>query len=231
MTLFKLTHILSGDWLRRNSDFLVFPGYMALMAGLLYAFGIWDFSWLVITGVFIGIFASCFNKREKLMGPFLNLVGSAIFMVYFLSIGLYGMFLSQVFFASLALATLFSWHRRNPVTHKTLKPSFAPKSIIILLVLIFVTAGIVGYVMRGTIGLLDYAVMAGGITGQFLLMRKKIQVWPVWITCDILSVPMYAMTGSWLLVARCPAFMTINTTAFFRWRKLIKNDITPKTAD
>jgi nicotinamide mononucleotide transporter len=208
------------NFIKKYFDFIALPVYMTVVAVALYLVGIESAPWFVLGGAILIGLGSSFSKRESLLGPILYIMGNSFFAFYFFKIGLYGQVFSNIFFVFLSMATLLSWTVRNRKTKKYISPTFLPKTITCLLIILLTAIATYGFVLRGFLGFFDYSVMTALIIGAIIMIRKKVESWTFWLIAEIASWPMFIIIGSWLLLARSFAFFYINITAFIRWRSI-----------
>lgn len=68
----------------------------------------------------------------------------------------------------------------------------------------------------------DSMVMVLSIVGQFLLMRRQIQTWPVWVLVNIISVPLYFTKGLYLTSGLYALFLVNALYSWYHWNNLYK---------
>lgn len=66
---------------------------------------------------------------------------------------------------------------------------------------------------------LDGWLLVGTVLAQFLLDRKKIETWIVWVLVNVVSVYVYFNAGLYLLAAQFVLFLINAIVAWFQWRK------------
>jgi nicotinamide mononucleotide transporter len=57
------------------------------------------------------------------------------------------------------------------------------------------------------------------LSAQYLLCRKKIENWWLWITADLIYVPLYSTKGLPLTAALYAGFIVLCILGLKRWRK------------
>lgn len=207
--------------LRKNWDLIVVPTVVIaafIVLGQL-GFNTPLFEFFGIVAILMG---SLLAKRENKIGPVLLLTGNTLLLFYFIAIGLTGQIIFTIFFLIINAATIYSWIRPNKKTKSELRPS--NMTPMLWLPIIFIIAAAVWYGARGGVtGGLDYMVMAAGILGNILLIRKKIAAWGICMLCDCAGVVLFALTGSWLLVLKSIFSIYNEIDAIIKWRREIKS--------
>ena len=210
------------NFLRKNWDLIAFPGIILLLAVLLHNFNIGHVSYLELSAVFGAVLARALLKREKVSGMLFGVVANVLFIFYFLQIHLMGQLILSAFYLILNATGIYSWLRPNKKTHKLLRPTFLHPIWQAGIVLAVAAAAVFGMTARGTIGALDYFVMATGIIGMILMVRKKTDSWVSFIASDTAGIALFWMSGSYLMFVAVFEYLYSDFTAFFRWRKIFR---------
>lgn len=67
---------------------------------------------------------------------------------------------------------------------------------------------------------LDALPTVGSIAGQFLLGRKVLENWAVWLAVNVVSVGLFAVKGLWLTVVLYALFALLSLLGWREWRRL-----------
>lgn len=67
---------------------------------------------------------------------------------------------------------------------------------------------------------LDALPTVGSIAGQFLLGRKVLENWAVWLAVNVVSVGLFAVKGLWLTVVLYAIFAVLSLVGWREWRRL-----------
>ena len=65
----------------------------------------------------------------------------------------------------------------------------------------------------------DALVAALSVSAQTLLTRKRIEHWLLWITADVISVPLFASRGLNLTAVLYAVFLVMCVTGWLQWRR------------
>ena len=63
---------------------------------------------------------------------------------------------------------------------------------------------------------------AGSLAGQWLLGRKYVENWPVWVVVNVVSVGLFACKGLWLTVLLYVLFVLMALWGWRAWRRLAR---------
>jgi len=69
---------------------------------------------------------------------------------------------------------------------------------------------------------LDALPTAGSLVGQFLLGRKVVENWAVWLAVNVASVGLFAVKGLWLTVILYGIFAVLSVIGWRAWHRLAR---------
>jgi nicotinamide mononucleotide transporter len=67
---------------------------------------------------------------------------------------------------------------------------------------------------------LDALPTVASVTGQWLLGRKKLENWPVWLAVNLFSIGLFAHKGLWLTVLLYAVFAVLSVLGWRAWARL-----------
>ncbi len=68
----------------------------------------------------------------------------------------------------------------------------------------------------------DALPTAGSLAGQWLLGRKYVENWPVWVAVNAVSVGLFAWKGLWLTVVLYALFLLMALWGWRAWQQLAR---------
>lgn len=207
-------------FIRKNLDLILFPAAIVALAFALQAIGFAKISYLELCGILMLIIARVLQKRELPAGLVVSILGNIALICYFSALGLPGQVALCAFAVAMNIAALHSWLVPSRKTKKIIRPTFLHPLWQAAVVLTVAAAAAFGAETRGAVGALDYFVMATGIIGILLLVRKKTDCWAMYAAGDVAGVALFWLTGSYLMLATMFVYVYTDLAAFFRWRRL-----------
>ncbi len=69
----------------------------------------------------------------------------------------------------------------------------------------------------------DASILALSIVAQFLLARRRLENWLVWIAVDLLAIGLYWTKDLYPTAALYFVFLVLATVGYFNWRRIYKN--------
>lgn len=150
-----------------------------------------------------------------------GIVACILFGILFFQNQLYADVTLQIFFIATGIIGWINWGTKDDVVR-----SVKPMNLALSAVLAQSVALIYGYALyRFTDAyapFIDSMVLTFSVLGQFLLMKRYFEAWPVWIVVNILSVPLYFSRELYLTAGMYTAFLFNAIYATYKWRKLVQ---------
>lgn len=176
-----------------------------------------------VTAVAFGILSVWLSTREHIASWPTGLVNVTLFFVIFARARLYaGMGLQVVYFA----LCVYGWYQwKYGGAHRTALPvtRTPPRTAAVLAVLgLTGTAAVGTYLHRATdaaLPYLDSALAVFSLLAQWMMTRKLLENWLVWIVLDITYVGMYLSRGLALTAVNYAVYLGLASLGFIQWRR------------
>jgi nicotinamide mononucleotide transporter len=189
------------------------------------AFAPWGspITWLEIVAVVLSIAMVWCNLRVNVTGWPLAIVASALYGVLFASSRLYGEAALQVLFIVVAFWGWWQWLRGRGGDGQVLRVHrMSVRQIGWVTGLTLAAWPLLGLALRrytdSDVPYLDALPTAGSVAGQFLLGRKLIENWLVWLAVNVFSVGLFAVKGLWLTTLLYAVFALLSVAGWRAWR-------------
>lgn len=188
-----------------------------------FAFGAFAASRAELLGAVLGIVMVVCNMRVNPLGWPLAIVSSALYWLVFWNARLFGDASLQLFFIAVALWGWWQWLRGREADGSVLAVRFlAPRTrwaAIGAFVLLWPATGWFLHRYTSTdVAWWDAFPTAGSLVGQWLLGRKYVENWPVWVAVNVVGVALFAYKGLWLTVALYALFAAMALLGWRAWR-------------
>jgi nicotinamide mononucleotide transporter len=190
------------------------------------AFTVWGSAttWLEIVAVVIALAMVGCNIREIHWGWPLAIVSSLMYFALFWRSKLYGDAALQIFFAVVALWGWYQWLRGHRADGSALRVTRLTRRGLVLTVaacaLLWPATGLFLKTFTDTdVPWWDAFPTATSLVGQFLLGRKFIENWGVWIVVNVVSVGLFAYKGLWLTVGLYSVFIALSWVGWKEWKR------------
>jgi len=191
------------------------------------AFSAWGaaFTWLEVVAFALALMMVVLNIRVNPLAWPLAIVSSLLYFALFWNSRLYGDASLQIFFVLVALWGWWQWLRGTAEGGAALRVTRLPLrgrlTLLAALALAWPATGL--FLRRYTdtdVPWWDAFPTAGSVIGQWLLGRKHVENWMVWIAVNIVSVALFAYKGLWLTFLLYIAFIALSVQGWRVWTKL-----------
>jgi nicotinamide mononucleotide transporter len=182
-------------------------------------------TWLEVAAFVLSLWMVGCNMRVHWFGWPLAVVSSLMYALLFLASRLYGEASLQIFFAVVAGWGWWQWVRGHDaqghalVVHRMSRRLATGASLATL-----AAWPLLGLLLRrytdSDVPWLDGLSTAGSVTGQFLLGRKYIENWAVWLAVNVFSVVLFTVKGLWLTVILYAIFAVLSVAGWKAWRAI-----------
>ncbi len=192
------------------------------------AFTVWGSptTWLEIAAVAVALAMVGCNIREIHWGWPLAIVSSLMYFALFWRSRLYGDAALQIFFAVVALWGWLQWLRGVRADGTALRVMrLTSRGLLLSAAACALLWPATGWFLKTftdtDVPWWDAFPTATSLVGQFLLGRKFIESWDVWIMVNVVSVGLFAHKGLWLTVALYAVFIALSAVGWRAWRQKI----------
>jgi nicotinamide mononucleotide transporter len=203
---------------------------------IFFSFQGYEVSYLELFGTFFGLWAVILSAKEKVSSWYIGIVNVVLFFWLFYQSRLYSDMLLQIYFFVTNLMGWYFWthpKKEEGIIANQLKSSYFPNekrrffAIIIIVGTIICGACIEKFHIwfpyffqkPASFPYLDTFVMVASIVAQYLLTKKKIESWALWIVVDVVATAIYFQKNLILLSAEYVIFFLIAIYGFYTWYK------------
>lgn len=183
------------------------------------------FTWLELLAFVLSVTMVLCNLRVNPLGWPLAIASSLLYALLFASSRLYGEAGLQFFFVAMAMWGWWQWlrgtggdgarlqvHRLSPRTRWTVAAATLAAWPLLGLLLKHATDSDVPF--------MDALPTVASITGTFLLGRKAIENWPVWLAVNLYSIVLFTHKALWLTVILYAVFAALSVVGWRGWLRL-----------
>jgi nicotinamide mononucleotide transporter len=174
--------------------------------------------------VLTGMACVALTVREKILNWPIGIVSSGLFLVLFVSAGLYADSMLQIVYVVLGFYGWWHWLTGGP--HRNDLPvTAAPARLRVALIVIAVLGTLAfGAFLDGatdsTVPYPDAATTVLSLIAQFLLTRKHIENWAVWILgVNLPYIAIYLYKGLAMTAAIQVVYIVLSVAGWIAWRR------------
>lgn len=191
------------------------------------AFTLWGSptTWLEVAGFVLSIWMVMCNMRVDPLGWPLAIASSLLYALLFAHSKLYGEASLQLFFVAVAGWGWWQWLRGRgsdgtalKVHRMTQRQALVAGSLTLAAWPVLAVA--LARFTDSDVPWLDALPTVGSIAGQFLLGRKLIENWPVWLAVNLASVALFSVKALWLTAVLYAVFAILSVAGWRAWNKI-----------
>lgn len=178
-----------------------------------------------VLGFLTGAISVWLAVRENVWSWPVGLANSAIFLILFWSAALYANSALQILYITLGIFGWWNWIRGGaglgPLkVQRTPRPE-AIWLLIFTLVAFAVLTTVLDRFTDSDVPSWDGLTVALSLSATYMLTRKFIENWLVWIVADVIYVPLYASQRLYLTSVVYAIFLAMCIAGYVKWRRAV----------
>jgi nicotinamide mononucleotide transporter len=179
-----------------------------------------------VVAVVFGVVSVWLSTREHIAAWPTALVNSSLYALFFWRAGIYANAGLQVVYFALSVYGWYAW-KFGGQHHTPLRVTRATRRHWLLLAPLGVVAAvllalILGRYTDAALPWLDSSTTAASLIAQYLMTRKILENWIIWIVADVVYIGMYVSQGLVLTAGLYAAFLVLATMGLFSWRASLR---------
>ncbi len=167
------------------------------------------------------------NLRVNVWGWPLAIISSLLYGVFFARGKLYGEASLQLVFVVVSVWGWWQWLRPGqqalPADSHDVR-YLSRQQRVMMLSLVLLSWPAMGMLLRRftdtDVPFVDAFPTTLSLLGQYLLGRKAVENWPVWLVVNVASMGLFAYKGFWLTVVLYAVFAVLSVAGWRQWQKL-----------
>jgi nicotinamide mononucleotide transporter len=186
---------------------------------------------LEITAVVFGIISVLFARKNNILVYPTGLISTLIFIYILYNFKLYGEFIINIYYSAMSIIGWYLWSRRNNGQEEFPISSMNSKDYKISTIIFTVTLLFIALVYHFFDKFTDLTAYVDAFTtalffvGMWLMAKRKIENWIVWIIADIISVPLYFFKGLTVSSLQFIVFTIIAVLGYREWKIFLQKKI------
>ena len=189
---------------------------------------------LEIFAAAVGAWSVWLSVRQNVLSWPTAIVNVVLYTIVFYEAKLYADMGLQVVYAILSVYGWYQWLYGGE-GHTTLHVSRTTRSVAIRLALVAATSAVLlgSLLHRSTdaaLPFMDSALTSASLVAQWMMTRKLLENWAVWIAVDVLYVGMFIYKGLYVTAVLYAVFLGLAVKGWIDWRKSIRAESVLATA-
>jgi nicotinamide mononucleotide transporter len=180
-------------------------------------------NWFEITGVAFGLTAVWLQTREHIWNWPLAIVNVSIFFVIFWQSKLYADSILQLYYLATSIYGWWAWLHGGPQRTELRVRRATPRLWAVLIAIIVVSGLALGtWLDRATdspVPYLDALLTTTSLVAQWMITRKILENWIVWIVANIVYVPLLISRDLSYTALQYAVFLLLAVFGYFSWKR------------
>jgi len=181
-------------------------------------------SWIEIVGAILSLIYIDLSIKAKVSLWFFGIISSLFYIVVFFQTKFYADMSLQFYYVFVSIYGWLNWKRGNPESKEELPTTQLTKKLTLVLIVATILIYLVYYLILSkytdsTIQKADSLVGALSIVGTWMLARKLIENWLVWIIADGLCVGLYLYKGLYPTAVLFVIYTIMAFVGYRQWNK------------
>ena len=185
-----------------------------------------------VLGAILGLLYIFFSIRQHILTWPTGLFTSLLYTAVFFQSGFYADMGLQVYYVIISIYGWYYWlkggkkekqEEQIPVT-KMPRQLFL-KSILVTAAIYILILFILIRFTDSTVPIMDSLTTALSVTATWMLAKKYIEHWLIWIFVDLVSAGLYVYKGLWPTVILFLVYTIMAVLGYIEWKKTIKKPI------
>lgn len=183
--------------------------------------------WVETVGAILALVYLFLEVRQNWTMWIIGIISSIFYIVIFYEAKLYAEMGMNMYYVLMSVYGLYAWKlakskvRKNLILHHiTLKPA-----LIILGALVLIWGGIVYVLMNytdSTVPMADALVAALGIVATWMVARKIVECWYLWIVANFFAIGLYLYLGLYPSAVLYVFYAIMSVVGLIEWSKAAK---------
>ena len=176
-----------------------------------------------ILAVIFGIISVYLSTREHIWSWPTALVNVALYFIVFLEAKLYADMGLQVVYFALSLYGWYEWlyggENRTELHVSRVTRSLGLKLLLIGLASAAILGTILARFTDASLPYLDSATTSTSLVAQWMMTRKILENWAVWVVVDVVYVGMFIFKKLYLTAGLYGVFLVLAVMGFIQWKR------------
>jgi len=179
-----------------------------------------------LVAVAFGLLSVYLAAREHIISWPTAIVNVAIFFVLFWRAKLYADAVLQLVYLVLSVYGWYEW-RFGGAQHSRLRVSRATRRHWLVIVPLFLVGGVgLGALLArytdSPVPYFDALLTAASLVAQWMMTRKLLENWVIWIAADLVYVPLFIQRGLPLTAVQYAVFLLLAALGWHGWRQSLR---------
>ena len=184
---------------------------------------------LQIIGVALGLLYLYFEYKANIWLWVIGLIMPIVHGTLYFRQGLYADFSMELYYILAGIYGLIAWRRGDKKSKSELKISYTPRVAWVAIVGVYVLLHATIYMLLVTftdsnVPFWDSLTTSLSVVAYWLLSRKYVEQWLVWLAVDVITVGLYIYKDIPLTAGLYALYSALAIAGYMRWRRVIESE-------
>jgi len=184
---------------------------------------------LQIIGVALGLLYLYFEYKANIWLWVIGLIMPIVHGTLYFRQGLYADFSMELYYILAGIYGLVAWRRGDKKSKSELKISYTPRVAWVAIVGVYVLLHATIYMLLVTftdsnVPFWDSLTTSLSVVAYWLLSRKYVEQWLVWLAVDVITVGLYIYKDIPLTAGLYALYSALAIAGYMRWRRVIESE-------
>lgn len=186
---------------------------------------------LEIVAVIFGFLSVWYSKQNNILVFPTGIISTLIFVYLLFKWGLLGDMMINAYYFIMSIYGWYVWTNKVDATHVTpisvttkKEKKWSAMLFVATLAFVFIIY-ITSDKWTSWVAYVDTLTTAIFFVGMWLMAKRKIENWLLWIVGDIISVPLYLYKGFTFTSFQYLIFTIVAIYGYLQWKKLLNNNL------
>lgn len=181
---------------------------------------------LQIVGTLLGLLYLWLEYKANIWVWIVGAIMPMVHGVLYLSSGIYADAAMQLYYVVAGIYGLFVWLRGEKRSEKRVDIQNTPKQWVLPLIMVYVILHVALYFLLteftdSRVPFFDSMSTALSVVAMWMLSRKLVEQWLVWLVVDMISVGLYLYKGIPITALLYTLYCALAVAGYMRWRKQV----------
>ncbi len=189
-------------------------------------------NWIEICGAIISIIYLYFSYKQIIWLWLFGLMSALFYIWIYFDSGFYADMSLQVYYVAVSLYGWFHWSagghsadgKSNIKISRITKREGVVVFSVFLLLWLFISQVLIRFT-NSQISVMDAFTTAGSIVATWMLARKILEHWLIWIVVDTISLGLYLYKGLYATATLFLVYTIVAVAAYYAWKKDMKSEL------
>ncbi|MDW5287253.1 nicotinamide riboside transporter PnuC [Formosa sp. PL04] len=186
---------------------------------------------LEIVAVIFGFMSVWYSKQNNILVFPTGMISTLIFVYLLWHWGLLGDMMINAYYFIMSVYGWYIWTRKvdedhlTPITRTTAKEQKIGVAIFFATMVFVYAVYTIFDKLTSWVAWVDILTTALFFVGMWLMAKRKLENWILWIIADIISIPLYFYKGFTFTSLQYLGFTFIAISGYYAWKKTLDNDL------